>query len=422
MSHGGRTVQRRDVLKASSALGTAGLTGLAGCTTTPGSGDGGSGLGDTIHVGVADPFSGTYANLGKAELQGAKLAVKDLEKEHDITVDISQADTEANPDKGVRRIEELVTQNNVHVVMGGVSSSVAIAMGQWASRNDLAFIASGSHSDATTGSSCAKYMWRTPSSNTMLARTAGSAMADYADSWTLVYADYTWGQTARDAVSKVLKEQGATVVDTIAVPLGADDYTSALSEVQSSGAAAMGNITAGADTTRLCQQYLDSGLADQVKMGGVLLEDENFFSLGPQGASKMGVWGTVWSPSIQEGQMGDFVTRIRDEFNVTAYSRHYLGYTSMDQLVRAAVRADSTAASDIREQLEGHDYSDGGLLPGTEKWRACDHQNVKKTYAVEAKSAENMVDEDGERVWFKPVAEAPGSEVMRSCEETGCQL
>lgn len=422
MAYDGEGIQRRDMLKASGALGTVGLAGLAGCTATPGSGGGGSGLGGSIHVGVANPFSGTYANLGKAELQGAKLAAKDLENEFDVTVKISQADTEANPDTGVRRIEELVTQDNVDVAMGGVSSSVAIAMGQWASRNDLAFIASGSHSDATTGSSCAKYMWRTPSSNTMLARTAGSAMANYADSWTLVYADYTWGQTARDAVSQVLKQQGAEVVDTIAVPLGADDYTAALSEVQSSGAAAMGNITAGSDTTRLCQQYLDSGIANQVKMGGVLLEDENFWSLGPQGAAKMGVWGTVWSPSIQEGQMGKFVNRIAKEYNTTAYSRHYLGYTSIDQLVRAAVRADSTAAGDIQGELNGHDYSDAGLLPGTEKWRACDHQNVKKTYAVKAKSADNMVDKDGERIWFKPVAETSGSEVMRSCQATGCQL
>lgn len=420
----GTDVRRRNMLKTTGTLGTAGLIGLAGCANLSGSGEQqGSGLGDEIHVGIVEPFSGVYANLGEAEVEGAELAQQDLQNEFDIEIQTTEADTEADPDTGVRRIEELTTQENIDVAFGGVSSSVAIAMGQWASRNDLAYIASGSHSDATTGEDCGQYMWRTASSNTMLARTAGAAMADHADSWTLIYADYTWGQTAQNAVTQVLQNEGAEVVDAISVPLGADDYTSALSRAADSGAEAMGNITAGADTTRLCQQYLGSGLADEMKTGGVLLEDEVLWSLGPEGVAQMGVWATVWSPAYQDdGQMGDIVERVRDEHNTTAYSRHYLGYTSMDQLVRAAIRAESTAAEDIREELEGHDYSDVGLLEGTQAWRACDHQNVKPTYAVQAKSADDMVDEPGERIWFEPVTKRSGEEVMRSCDETGCEL
>lgn len=424
MSRDDNPIQRREVLKGAGALSAVGITGLAGCTGN-GGGDGGGGGGDgfnQIHVGILEPFSGVYTNLGEAERAGAELARQDLQEEFDITIEVSEADTEVNPDTGVRRIERLVTQDNIDVAMGGVSSAVAIAMGQWASRNDVAFIASGSHSDATTGSQCARYMWRTPSSNTMLARTAGAAMAEHADSWTLVFADYTWGQTARDAVARVLQDRGVEVVDKIAVPLGADDYTEALSRVQNSGAEAMGNITAGADTTRLSQQYLEGGFADSFKMGGVLLEDENFWSLGPEGAAQLGVWGAVWSPSVQTGRMGEFVQRVRNEYNTTAYSRHYLGYTSMDQLVRAAIRAESVEASAIREQLEGHDYTDVGLLGGTQKWRACDHQNVKPTYALRAKSADEMVDEDGQRIWFEHIDTRPGEEVMRTCEETGCEF
>lgn len=419
---GNSDVERRDILKRTGALSTIGLTGLAGCTNNSNGNGEGSDLGDEIHVGIVEPFSGVYANLGEAEVEGAELALQDLEEEFDIEIQTTEADTEADPDIGVRRIEELVTDEDVDVAFGGVSSSVAIAMGQWASRNDLAYLASGSHSDATTGEDCGQYMWRTASSNTMLARTAGAAMADHADTWALIFADYTWGQTARDAVTAALEEQGSEVVGTVSAPLGADDYTSALNQVANSDAEAMGNITAGADTTRLCQQYLDSGLANEMKTGGVLLEDEVLWSLGPEGAAQMGVWATVWSPSIQGGQMEEFVQRVRDEFNTTAYSRHYLGYTSMDQLVRAAIRAESVAAADIREELDGHDYTDVGLLDGTQQWRECDHQNIKPTYAVQAKSPDDMVDEDGERIWFEPVAERPGEEVMRSCDETGCDL
>jgi ABC-type branched-subunit amino acid transport system substrate-binding protein len=334
---------------------------------------------------------------------------------------MTTADTEVDPDTGVQRAQQLVTEDGVDVLMGGVSSAVAIAMGQWATRNSVAFIASGSHSDATTGGDCAKYMWRTPSSNTMLAETAGNAMADYADSYAIMYADYTWGQTGRDAVESVLQDNGVDVVDKVAVPLGADDYTSALNRIADSDAEAMANVTAGADTTRSCQQYLDSGIADEVKMSGVLLEDENLFALGKEGVAQMGVWGTVWGPGIMEGGIQDLVDRVASEYDRTAFSRHYLGYTSMDQLVRAADRAGSTAAEDIRTELEGHDFTDVGLLEGTQQWRECDHQNMKPTYAVRAKDPGDMGDEHPQQ-WFEQINKQQADAVARSCDGTGCQL
>jgi ABC-type branched-subunit amino acid transport system substrate-binding protein len=417
-------LSRRKTIKQAGAAGVVGLTGgLAGCTDSGESGEsGGSGDGlDSIHVGLADPFSGVYANLGSAEQQGAELAMADLEEELGVSINLTTADTEANPDTGVQRAQQLVTEDNVDLLMGGVSSSVAIAMGQWATRNSVAFMAAGSHSDATTGGDCAKYMWRAPSSNTMLARTAGSAMADYADSYAIMFADYTWGQTGRDAVQSVLENNGVEVVDTIAVPLGADDYTSALNRIADTDAEAMANVTAGADTTRSCQQYLDSGLAGEIKMSGVLLEDQNLYSLGKEGVAQMGVWGTVWSPNVTEGNTQELNERVASEYDRTAFSRHYLGYTSMDQMVRAANRAGSTSAEDIRNELEGHDYTDVGLLDGTQKWRACDHQNMKPTYAVQAKDVSEMGDESP-RQWFEQVNKTQADEVIRSCDETSCQM
>jgi hypothetical protein len=183
----------------------------------------------------------------------------------------------------------------------------------------------------------------------------------------------------------------------------------------------MANITAGADTTRSCQQYLDSGIANEVKMSGVLLEDENLFSLGKEGVANMGVWATVWGPGTVEGKTQELADRVASEYDRTAFSRHYLGYTSMDQLVRAADRAGSTAAEDIRSEMEGHEYTDVGLLEGTQKWRECDHQNLKPTYAVQAKDASDM--EDGNpKQWFEQINKAQASDVTRSCSETGCQL
>ncbi|WP_227378124.1 ABC transporter substrate-binding protein [Haladaptatus halobius] len=415
-------VNRRKFLKATSAGSALAISGLAGCTSGGGgnSNSGKSGKLKEVTVGVLDPQSGPYSFLGKAEIQGAKLAAKDLEKELGITVNIKVADTETDPNTGVQRLQRLVSKEDIQLAQGGVSSSVAVKMGQWASQNGLAFIASGSHSDATTGSSCGKYMFRTPSSNTMLAQTAGSAFADYADSWYLMYADYTWGKTGRDAMKKVLKDSGAKVVGSVASPLGAGDYTQQLNEVASSNAKAAAIIFAGTDQRTIMKQFVNKGMHNNMKMGGPLLEDEVFWGVGKDVAQHAGVWATVWSPSVKQGKKSKkFMERIKKEYNSTPYSRHYLGYTSLDQMVRAANRAGKTDAEAVRKELEDHKYTKQGLLDGNQYWRICDHQNIKPTYAVKALPKEKMKDKPY-RVWFEPFSKSKGDDVARSCEQTGC--
>ena len=433
-SHG--FVDRRNFLRAAGASGALGLAGCLGGGNgssenggggTTGSGGnsstagGGGGL-DEITVGLLEPLSGVYSLLGQGEVQGAELAAKDLEEELGITINVKKADTEVDPATGVDKLQRLVTRDNIDVAMGGVSSSVAIKMGQWASQNGVFFVASGSHSDATTGSSCAKYMFRTPSSNTMLARTAGSAFAEYADSWTLMYADYTWGQTGRDAMAQVLKDQGASVTTSIAAPLDAKDYSQELNRVAQSGADACAIIFAGLAQRKVINQFVNNGLHKDMKMGGPLLEDAVMWGLPKDVVQHTGVWATVWSPAISSGgNIEPWMERVREEYQTTPYSRHYLGYTSMSQMVRAANRAGSTKPDDIRKTMEGHEYSERGILGGTEKWRGCDHQNIKPSYAVRALPKDEMSN-DPYKVWYEPYDESKGPEVARKCSETGCSF
>lgn len=423
-----RNQSRRRFLQMTGAAGTVGATFLAGCSSGSGSGGGGGttksggngGKLSDLTVGVLEPYSGTYSFLGEAETQGAELAVKDLESEFDIDITVKKADTEVDPAVGVEKLKRLTTRENVDIAMGGVSSSVAIKMGQWASQNGLGFVASGSHSDATTGSSCAQHMFRTPSSNTMLARTAGKAFVDYAKKWSLLYADYTWGQTGRDAMAKVITENGGEVVNTIAAPLAAKDVSQELNTVAESDADAMAVIFAGIAQRRVIQQFVNKGLHKEMKMGGPLLEDAVFWGLPKDVVQHTGVWASVWTPAIQSSEgLKSFLNRVKEEYGTTAYSRHYLGYTSMDQLVRGAIRAGTADAEKWTSSMEGHDYSDHGLLDGTEKWRASDHQNLKKTYAAKALPKEEMKDEPY-KVWFEPFGEAPASKTARTGDH--CQL
>src|SRR5262249_25781421 len=49
--------------------------------------------------------------------------------------------------------------------------------------------------------------------------------------WHLLYADYSWGQSTRDAFTQEIKKSGGDVVGTTGIPLGTADMTSFLSKI-----------------------------------------------------------------------------------------------------------------------------------------------------------------------------------------------
>jgi ABC-type branched-subunit amino acid transport system substrate-binding protein len=435
---------RRVFLKYAGAAGAASLTSLAGCSGgsggSGGGGDGGSDGGsgsssggssgtttagssgglDSLTAGVTTSLSGPFAVFGQAELDGARLAAQDLEEELGVSIDIATGDTEVTPSTGLERMRRLVTEDGIDFALGGVSSSVALKMGSWASDNGVTYMATGAHSDKITGANCAEYMYRPTASNSMLANTIGTEMADSADSWFLMYSDYTWGETAQEAVTEILEANGKEVVGKTAVSFPSDNYAPPVNEAKASEAEGIGVLIAGLDMRKALSSIINKGVDDRT-LAMHQNEDIVYWGLDKEMASVLDISGQVWGPAVSGGE--SFKTRVAENSEHDPYVRHYLGYVSMDQSVRAAVRAESTDAEAMREALEGHEVSSPvtDVKGGDMYWRECDHQLVQDTYNVVAKPQEEMTS-DPYSSWFTVENTFAGDDVARSCEETGCSL
>ena len=434
MSESGTGHNRRTFLKYAGTAGAAGLSALAGCAGGGGSGgsggsDGGSGSGttvggsgglDSLTAGVTTSLSGPFAVFGQAELDGARLAAQDLEEELGISIDIATGDTEVTPSTGLERMRRLVTEDGIDFALGGVSSSVALKMGSWASDNGVTYMATGAHSDKITGENCAQYMYRPTASNSMLANTIGTEMADAADSWFLMYSDYTWGETAQEAVTNILEENGKEVVGKTAVSFPSDNYAPPVNEAKASDAEGIGVLIAGLDMRKALSSIINKSVDDRT-LAMHQNEDIVYWGLDQEMASVLDISGQVWGPAVSAGE--DFKSRVAENAETNPYVRHYLGYVSMDQSVRAAVRAESTDAEAMRSALEGHEVSSPvtDIKGGDMYWRECDHQLVQETYNVSAKPQGEMTS-DPYRSWFSVQNTFAGDDVARSCEETGCSL
>lgn len=400
-------------------MGSVGIVGLAGCLGQSSSNDSGDGSGDgSFTVGVVGPLSGPFAGWGQAEIAGAQLAKKDLESEFDVSIEIVTGDTETNPSAGLGMIKGLVAREGIDFAQGGVSSAVCTKMGTWTSANGVSYIASGA-SDTLTGSVCQKYMYAVYSSNTMQARAAAPRMAEQADRWYVLYSDYTWGHTGQEVISAELEANGVSVVGKDAVPFPADDLTQYLNKVANSDATGVSLIVPGLGARLAIKQLMNEGMHQDLKIMAHQFEDLVLWGLGHEAAAALDVSPAGWSPAIDG--VDQFNQRVAETSETDPFVRHYMGYMSMDQHVRAAIRAGSADAEAIRGELEGHEVSSpaSDLQPGTTYWRACDHQLVQPVHTVVGRSAENMQD-DPYKVWFDVTSTTAGDDVVRTCKATEC--
>lgn len=141
-------LSRRELAK---TVGAGALVGLAGCT---GNGDGNGGGGDgttvgtttagsseSIRVGTNYPLSGGLALFGQDATRGVELAVQQINNNGGIDgrqIELVKKDA-TDSDTGVSNVESLATSENVDVIFGSFSSSIAQASAQAATRYDVIY-------------------------------------------------------------------------------------------------------------------------------------------------------------------------------------------------------------------------------------------------------------------------------------------
>jgi len=99
--------------------------------------------------------------------------------------------------------------------------------------------------------------------------------------WHIAYADYSWGQSTKDAYTEQIKKAGGEVVGTIGIPLGTADMTAFLSKITGSFDGFFG-IFFGKDGVTIGNQAYDLGLTKKYKWAGdgAIAESTNLPALG----------------------------------------------------------------------------------------------------------------------------------------------
>ena len=221
--------------------------------------------------GTEQPLTGVAASGGKTSLVGVQMAVDRINKEGGILgrpVELFVADDESKPDTGRRAVEKLVTDDDIDVHIGGYLSNICLACSPVFAEHKVVNMIGVCLDTTLTTTKCNIYTFRPYD----FAPAQAKAFAPYlvgkiAKRWHIVYEDYAWGQSTRDAYIAEIKANGGEIAGGTGIPLGTADMAPFLSRI-TGNFDALFLILFGQDAITFGNQAYDLGLAKKYKWAG----------------------------------------------------------------------------------------------------------------------------------------------------------
>ncbi len=372
-------------------------------------------------IGSLQPLSGAAALGGKTALVGLQMAVDRINNSGGINgrpVEIVVADDESKPDVARRKTEKLLVEDNVDVHVGGFLSNICLACMPVFEDNKVVNMISVCLDTTLTTSKCNRYSFRVHDYAPAQAVAFGPTLTKMGKKWHIAYADYSWGQSTRDAYAGEIKKSGGEVVGTTGIPLGTADMTPFLSKIQGDFDGLFG-IFFGKDGITIGNQAFDLGLTKKYKWAGdgAIAESTNLPALGNKIEGFVGI--NRYMPVFQ----GPFDTPYHHHFFDDAVVRlkkidpsgplpdRYVqaNFEAMNALKVGMVKSKFEGRKDtmkLIESLEGLEMKlSDDFFTGDKVLRKDDHQAFPLEVIFEMKDGKPLITQTipGEKTLFPPV-------------------
>jgi branched-chain amino acid transport system substrate-binding protein len=413
ISRSGVGIRRRALLKAGLAVGISQVTSPF---IRP------ARAADIVKIGLDDPLSGTYAGLGRSELNGCQLAVEQINAKGGIlgrNVDLVVEDsTSGDAGTAVQKARKLIDGDKVDFLIGNVNSALSLAMAQVSNEKKILHVVPGAHTDAITGGSCHWNVFRVCNTTQTLAfAVAGTLIKDYGKKWYYITPDYAYGHTLEAGMVKAAAALGGSRVGGDLTPVGTVDFSSHLINAQSANPDVIVFLIQGDDMVNALKQAVQFGLDKKVHLAGAEQSLEALEGLPPE--ARIGAWVLEWywkQPDV--AHVPEFVDAIKKRTGRVPTARTWFGFASAWTCALAAAKAKSLDAVAMAKALQGFELPpEIGLMPKAPFYRAGQNQLIPTLYVGSAQPSG-----DGPDDLFEVTSVVNGSDVAGTVEESGCKM
>lgn len=375
---------------------------------------------DTIKLGVTEPLSGTFKDIGERYLEGVQYAVKVINESGGLLgkkVEAVPIDSELKPDVATRKAQAMILKDDVKFFCGGTGSSVGAAMSQLAEKENVIMFTYGMDAASMVGEKCNKNFFRPGGSTDGRSFALAQLVVNKGYKKVGIIAqDYSFGQEAVAAFKKKIAKisPSTQIVAEIYHPTGTKDYAPYASQLIAANPDVIFTPNWGNDLTLLVKQGRPMGMKQ--KIVSYYINDEVMISsLGDDSLILGDMGAEIYMISIPTEKNKEFISRFYKDKGYYPTWLRGKAYTATMFWAEAVKKAGSTDVAAVIKAWEGLTF-DGPA--GLWTMRACDHQAQVPYWTAELVKDNPYF----KHAFVGPATMIPAKEVEVPCEETGCKM
>lgn len=230
-------------------------------------GDGdGDAEGEEIVVGAILDETGPINIYGLPKIDATKLAIKNINENGGVLgrqLRLVLQDAQSTNENYTQFANQLAVQEEVAVLMGGITSASREAIRPVVNRHDILYF----YNEQYEGGVCDKNVFATgvvPSQQ--LDALIPWAIENIGPNLYVLAADYNYGQISALWVDRIAQENGGEVLGTEFIPLDVTEFGSTINEVQAANPDAVVSLLVGGNHINFYRQFAAAGLGGDMRI------------------------------------------------------------------------------------------------------------------------------------------------------------
>lgn len=375
---------------------------------------------EPIKIGFPLPLTGPFGALAEDQQRGATLAMEELNARGGVLgrrVEVLFRDDQLKPAVGAQRTKELIENDRVHFIVGGLAAHVQMAINEQTKKAGILFISVSQSDEISAKPDTSPLTFHEALNPTITTRAVGGwAVRNLAKRWWVVYADYAWGKQNAAVFQDVLKRHGGTLLGSTPYPLGNPEFSAHLPRIQAARPEAVYSVTPGADNIAFLKQYASFGMKQQAPV----VQPLHWLPIVKQGGPELyadvhGGTSFYWELAETIPQVKRFVDAHQKRFGVPPGDYGAYAYSGIMEIARGVELAKSTDSRAVADALRTHPVYDH--YKGKQWWRPCDNKAFQDIWIVKGRGPGRV---RGEWGVLDVVVRVPASEELdRTCAEKG---
>jgi branched-chain amino acid transport system substrate-binding protein len=306
-----------------------------------------------VKIGVMTDMNGPFSGyMGPGAVLGAQMAVEDFGGQLlGRPIEVLTADYQNKPDVGSAIARRWYEHDGVDLIVGAENSAVALAVMKLAKSTDRLLMVTGGAAMSITNEECNDRTINWAIDNYSLTHgTVENLVKAGSKKWFFLTVDYVYGHSLQDVASKIIQENGGSVVGSVAHPLNTLDFASFLLTAGSSGAQVIGLANSGKDTGNAIKQAAEFGITSKQQLAALVLFISDVNSLGLEVAKNIVFTEAFYWDRDEETRA--WSRRFFDRFKAMPTSVQAANYSSVTHYLKTVKAIGTKNTAQVMEAMK----------------------------------------------------------------------